>query len=369
MISIFNLSVLPLSLRSLPKIPLVFPTFSTLSSISLSSSGMEENPPSLLVLSGKSSSENELALSLRNSSNLKLLDGHPLSILLRSEMHTPSEDDQSTFQIESYMDTLSTERFGRFLIWSPRMPSTHDLVSQNFCELPLYSVCVTDIQFKGRGRSKNAWDSPIGCLMFSFTLQMENGHIVPLLQYVVSLAMTEAINTVCEKIGLPHLDVKIKWPNDLYLNGLKVGGILCTSTYKSKKFNVSAGIGLNVDNEKPTTCLNAMIRKLTSTYQLKREHILAEFFNKFEILFDVFMSQGFQALEDLYYKTWLHSGQKVVIEERNEGQSIENIVVTIQGLTPSGYLLAIGEDNNKYELHPDGNSFDFFKGLVRRKVQ
>lgn len=41
--------------------------------------------------------------------------------------------------------------------------------------------------------------------------------------------------------GLPNIDVKIKWPNDLYLNGSKVGGILCTSTYKLKKFNVSAG--------------------------------------------------------------------------------------------------------------------------------
>lgn len=41
--------------------------------------------------------------------------------------------------------------------------------------------------------------------------------------------------------GLPHFDIKIKWPNDLFLNGLKVGGILCTSTYKSKKFNVSTG--------------------------------------------------------------------------------------------------------------------------------
>jgi len=40
---------------------------------------------------------------------------------------------------------------------------------------------------------------------------------------------------------LPCVDVKIKWPNDLYFNGLKIGGILCTSTYKSKKFNVSAG--------------------------------------------------------------------------------------------------------------------------------
>lgn len=41
--------------------------------------------------------------------------------------------------------------------------------------------------------------------------------------------------------GLPQLDVKIKWPNDLYLNGLKVGGVLCTSTSRSKKFNISVG--------------------------------------------------------------------------------------------------------------------------------
>jgi biotin--protein ligase len=36
-------------------------------------------------------------------------------------------------------------------------------------------------------------------------------------------------------------EVKIKWPNDLYAKGLKIGGVLCTSTYSSKKFNVVIG--------------------------------------------------------------------------------------------------------------------------------
>lgn len=48
------------------------------------------------------------------------------------------------------------------------------------------------------GRSKNVWESPIGCLLFSFNMQMENGRIVPLVQYVVSLAVTEAIKDVCD---------------------------------------------------------------------------------------------------------------------------------------------------------------------------
>ncbi|KAF6139215.1 hypothetical protein GIB67_040362 [Kingdonia uniflora] len=94
------------------------------------------------------------------------------------------------------------------------------LLDMNFCELPIGAVCVADIQFKGRGRSENVWESPIDCLLFSFTLQMEDGHNVPLLQYVVSLVVTEAI-----KDGLPYLDIRIKWPSDLYLNGLKVGSI------------------------------------------------------------------------------------------------------------------------------------------------
>lgn len=50
-----------------------------------------------------------------------------------------------------------------------------------------------------QGRSKNVWESPKGCLLFSFTIQMEDGRIVPLVQYVVSLAMTEAINDVCRQ--------------------------------------------------------------------------------------------------------------------------------------------------------------------------
>ena len=104
---------------------------------------------------------------------------------------------------------------------------------RNFCELPIGTVCVADVQTKGRGlifiqdlvlcvimcpfqlpfwfkskipwalklsgRSKNVWESPLGCLMFSFTLQMEDGRVVPLVQYVVSLAITEAIKDICYK--------------------------------------------------------------------------------------------------------------------------------------------------------------------------
>ncbi|XP_022768233.1 biotin--protein ligase 1, chloroplastic-like isoform X4 [Durio zibethinus] len=291
--------------------PHIYPPFLSLhnpipSSLSfcVASSAMDKSSTCTLFLCGKSSAETESAKSLKISNALKLPDGGEVSNLLRSEISN-FQFGEEAFDVDLFINSLSTNRFGRFLIWSPRLSSTHDIVSHNFCELPIGAVCVGDVQFKGRGRSNNAWESPRGCLMFSFTLQMEDGKIVPLVQYVVSLAVTEAIKDVCNRNGFPSLDVRIKWPNDLYLKGLKVGGILCTSTYKSKKFNVSS---------------------------------------------------GFQTLEELYYRTWLHSGQRVIVQEKNEDRFVEN-VVTIQGLTSSGYLLAIGDDNQVCELHPDGNRY------------
>ncbi|PKU69553.1 biotin--protein ligase 2 [Dendrobium catenatum] len=345
---------------------------SSSTSFSLTSSAIMEDrrPDSVLVLFVKSSQEDEIARSIKaKKETLKLFEEGEaqgeIRVLLQSEIDSI---DYPTFRAEPYMDALNTNSFGRLLIWSPRLPSTHDVVSKNFCEFPVGTACITDFQYKGKGRAKNVWESPAGCLMFSFTLQMEDGRKVPLVQYIVSLAVTEAIKESCQAKGLPQIDVRIKWPNDLYLNGLKVGGILCTSTYSSNKFNVSAGVGLNLDNDKPTTSLNAAIQEITAvSHQLGREDILAAFFNNFEKLFEVFLHQGFQVLEELYCRTWLHSDQKVVIEEKQEEQVV-NIAVTIKGLTSSGYLLAMDEEQRYFELHPDGNSFDFFKGLVRRKL-
>lgn len=57
--------------------------------------------------------------------------------------------------------------------------------------------------------------------------------------------------------------------------------------------NYFTGVGLNVGNEKPTTCLNAVLKKVNPlSRELKREDVIAAFFNKFENLYDVFSEQG-----------------------------------------------------------------------------
>jgi Biotin/lipoate A/B protein ligase family len=55
-----------------------------------------------------------------------------------------------------------------------------------------------------------------------------------------------------------ELGVRIKWPNDIYCGNLKLGGILCQTAYRDQKFHLVSGVGLNLDNPEPTTCINAL---------------------------------------------------------------------------------------------------------------
>ena len=86
---------------------------------------------SLLVLCGKSLAENESAKAVKINSTLKLPENGELSLVLHSELDDKGVIvQQESFSVSSFMNSLSTGQFGRLLIWSPRLPSTHDVVSQ-----------------------------------------------------------------------------------------------------------------------------------------------------------------------------------------------------------------------------------------------
>ena len=53
--------------------------------------------------------------------------------------------------------------------------------------------------------------------------------------------------------------MRIKWPNDLYSNSLKLGGILCHSVYREAKFHLVVGAGINVTNREPSICVQQIL--------------------------------------------------------------------------------------------------------------
>ena len=238
------------------------------------------------------------------------------------------------------------------------------------------------------GRGQNEWTSPEGCLMFSLKTQMETsmtqtgvekrailsapiGQLLPFVQYIVTLSVIDAVKEATDGF----LQLKIKWPNDIYSNDgkLKIGGVLSWSTMKEKVFIIVIGCGINLDNKQPTTCVNELIQQHNENIEatngkvklkeLRKETFLALIATYFEKYMDVLLTRGFEPLKANYINSWLHSGQEVMIKDGDASTS-----VTICGLTKSGYLLAEDKDSNRFELHPDGNSLDFFSGLISRKI-
>lgn len=93
---------------------------------------------------------------------------------------------------------------------------------------------------------------------------------------------------------------------------------------------------------------------------------------RLEPMLELLTAEGFAPFEQDYYAAWLHSGQHVELAEEAAagGQAAAQlrVRVIIEGLSTHGYLQARDEGGEAYELHPDGNSLDFFEGLVRRKL-
>ena len=95
-------------------------------------------------------------------------------------------------------------------------------------EMPIGSVVVADHQTAGRGRSSHSWEAPHGAaLLVSFVLPPN-----PLLSLAAGVAAAEA----CGR------GVRLKWPNDLLLDGRKVGGILV----EASPAKAICGIGINL---------------------------------------------------------------------------------------------------------------------------
>ncbi|KAF8050053.1 hypothetical protein N665_2060s0008 [Sinapis alba] len=161
--TVLNFVVIVFSTRKLSFLPSFYSPFMQVArfislrpwrlSFSVAATAMNGDDSCSLVFCGKSSAENDTAKRLKNNNLLKLPDDTKVSLFLASEMKNLVRDDDGSFNLSLFMNSLSTARFGRFLIWSPRLSSTHDVVSHNFSELPVGSVCVSDIQFKGRGKS------------------------------------------------------------------------------------------------------------------------------------------------------------------------------------------------------------------------
>lgn len=104
-------------------------------------------------------------------------------------------------------------------------------------EIAVCAIC----QNSGRGRRGNVWASPRGGLWFSLFRKMPD-NIKEVYTLGIGIAVLLALKDVYGDIPL-----KLKWPNDILVNGKKVCGIICEAIYD--KVVIGIGVNTNFDRD------------------------------------------------------------------------------------------------------------------------
>jgi len=145
----------------------------------------------------------------------------------------------------------------------------------------------TDEQTGGIGQRNTFWESqPSKNLLFSFVLRPKELELQK--QFYLSIVVSLALAELVEK-HLPSGEVKIKWPNDIFVDDRKIAGVLIENAIQGSRFeSVIIGVGLNVNQEhfnlenKNPVSLKMILKK-----ELNRDQLLDEF----EVLFSKHYAQ------------------------------------------------------------------------------
>ena len=146
---------------------------------------------------------------------------------------------------------------GSYILRFKTLESTNDFCKELIKEKgasAISAAVVAQEQTKGRGQRGNTWHSGAGKnLTFSFICDSS------FLKAEELFYLTKAISVgIVKTLNQKNIFSQIKWPNDIYVNKKKIGGILIESSFNSAKLAHSViGIGLNVNESHFPDNLNA----------------------------------------------------------------------------------------------------------------
>ena len=194
---------------------------------------------------------------------------------------------------------------------------------------------VADKQIAGKGRRGRNWESPSGCGIF-MTLMLKpdiNPNNASMLTLVSAPAVAKALADITGK------DAKIKWPNDIVIDGRKVCGIL---TEMSAQFdyinNIVIGIGINVNNSsfpEEISATASSLRLLSGGKKYRRAEIIEKIMEYFEKYYSIFLeTEDLSALVNEYDAMLVNMKKQVKVldpKEPFEGKAM--------GITKTGELI------------------------------
>ncbi len=174
------------------------------------------------------------------------------------------------------MADLRTEIIGKRIYHLEKTTSTQDVAKDYAIKGEQEgTVIIAETQTQGRGRRGRRWESPqgVGIYMSMILRPGLEAQRLPFISIMAGVAVAEAIRDRF------NIDAKIKWPNDIYVENKKIGGILAESFIEPDIIRyVILGIGINL--ETPQDAFSKEIRALASSLR----EISGKSISKWELL-------------------------------------------------------------------------------------
>ena len=131
------------------------------------------------------------------------------------------------------------------ILYKNHVSSTNDYLKYKYARDLYPLLVITNNQRAARGRNNKTWVSlNQKSISFSLCFRVNTSFLdLRYLSYLSCVCLMEAIKVSKDN----NNEIKIKWPNDIYLNNKKVSGILIESISIDKEVHVSIGVGININ--------------------------------------------------------------------------------------------------------------------------
>jgi BirA family transcriptional regulator, biotin operon repressor / biotin---[acetyl-CoA-carboxylase] ligase len=235
---------------------------------------------------------------------------------------------------------LKGSLFGKRVFHFFRTDSTNRVAMElGYAEEPEGTVVFAEEQTAGRGRAERAWHSERGTGLY-LTLLLRpklSPAQAPLLTMLAGLSAHAAIQ------AQTALNIELKWPNDLLLNGKKLGGILTEMHAEPSVVRfVIVGLGINVNQEKFPSELASIatsLRKESGKLHYRLE-LLVRLLAQFETDYNRFLREGPSFVVERFQSVSnFAQGRRVRVDT-----GTDSYLGTTAGLSPEGLLL-VAKDN------------------------
>lgn len=179
------------------------------------------------------------------------------------------------------------------------LSSTSDHALANLAEYSqrLPALVVARKQTKGRGRGSRSWFAGEGALTFTAMLGRKDipiePHNWPRCSLIAGVAMCQTLETLSGSDAF-----QLKWPNDVYLSGRKVCGILVEKRDATEPV-LCVGIGVNVNNSLEHAPADVQQKAIALTDVTTQQHFLPEILLGFLARFRELCRQNVDSLADL----------------------------------------------------------------------